>query len=293
MRVRNNALLAVLDPEGKNPKRFVEPSPRGSARSSSSRPGVGSVIGYGAGRTGASAKLGLRQEAGKTLHEDAPDCTAFDLLHTEHGFIAFEHWYRKVLATGAGSSASSASDSFKDVGLQWTQVYCPPSLLHEYAFMELLRTFVECSDSEAFDFFDILDCEFLGMLETPQVYIAVCLVAALGSRQLCDFLYLHSSRLFKTLAKGCPETCFERVSWPKLHSCLRLLGTPGHLVFGSSNDRDIPSPLCSDGLTYDDFLKFLYPIFVQLDRGAEIGESTVINEGDRIVQVRSRSCIIS
>jgi hypothetical protein len=289
MRVRNNVLLAVLDPEGKNPKRFVEPSPRGSARSSSSRPGVGSVIGYGAGRAGASAKLGLRQEASKGENE-APDCTAFDLLHTEHGFIAFEHWYRKVLATGAGNA--SASESCKDTGLQWTQVYCPPSLLHEYAFMELLRTFVECSDSEAFDFFDILDCEFLGMLGAPQVYLAVCLVAALGSRQLKNFLFYHSSRLFKMLVKGCPETSPERVSWPKLHLLLRLLGAPGHLVFRISSDHDVPSVLCSDGLTYDHFLKVLFPIFVQLDRGAEIGESTVINESDRMVQVRSRACVI-
>jgi len=182
--------------------------------------------------------------------------------------------------------------SCRDMGLQWTQVYCPPNLLHEHAFIELLRTFAECSESEAFDLFDILDCEYLGMLGLPQVYLAMCLVAALGCRQLKEFLYFHSTRLFKMLAKGCPETSFERISWPKLHLFLRLLGTPGHLVFRRSSDNDSPSSMCSDGLTYDQFLNFLFPIFVQLDRGADTGESIVINESDRMMQVRSRVCAI-
>ena len=39
-------------------------------------------------------------------------------------------------------------------------------------------------------------------VHTSQVYIAICLVAAIGSRQLTKFFYFHSTRIFGMLALG-------------------------------------------------------------------------------------------
>lgn len=158
--------------------------------------------------------------------------------------------------------------------------------------MELLRAFAECSDSEALDFFDILDCDFLGMLSLPQVYLAICLVAALGSQQLLKFLYFHSVRLFGVLEKGCPSVAPDHVSWPRLLVLLRLLGASGHLVSRIGTEMGVASAGACDGLTYDEFLDVVFPIMAQLDRGPEAGESTVINESDRMVHVKSRTCVI-
>jgi len=162
--------------------------------------------------------------------------------------------------------------------------------LHEHAFLELLRTFVECTDSEAFDLFDILDCEFLGMLGVSQVYLAVCLVAAMGSRQLTKFLFFHSSHIFATLSKGCLLTAGpDRVAWPRIVTLLRLFGVPGHLISRASHENEL-EPLAL--LKYEAFLDVLYPLVVQLDRGAEFGESTMIIESDRGGHARSRTCTL-
>jgi len=226
----------------------------------------------------------------KAEQETLQDCTAFDLLHTEPGFTAFEQWFRRLCASGSCAGAAVAPHT--DLGNLWSQAFCPPTALHEYAFMELLRAFAECSDSEAQDFFDLLDCDFLGMLSLPQVYLAMCLVAAQGSRQLLKFLYFHSTRLFAVLTKGCPSSAAERVSWPRLLVLLRLLGAPGHLVSQIGAEAGVSSSAIGDGLTYDEFLEVMFPVLAQLDRGAEVGESIVINESDRMVHVRSRMCTI-
>jgi hypothetical protein len=299
MRVRNNVLLAVLDPEGKNLKKPVSASPIGSARSAGSgRQATGGAAGATPSAGFAGAKS-LRHEASgpKGESEALVDCSAFDLLHTEQGFVAFEQWYRRVFASGSSSAASPLPRA--DVGLLWPQAFCPPSALHEYAFLELLKAFVDCSDSEAFDFFELWDYDFLGMLALPQVYLAMCLVAALGSRQLLKFLYFHSTWLFKALAKGSLEWVGAapepKVGWPRVLMLLRLVGAPGHLVSRIGSENGVASPGFSDGLTYDEFLEVMFPILAQLDRGAEIGESTVINESDRMVsgeQMRSRTCTI-
>lgn len=266
MRVRTKWLLAVLDPEGKNPRRMPGPSPLGSARSTGSgrQPG-GNAPGTSTptpGGASSSARLqqSLRPSGGETTakaeQEALQECSAFDLLHTEQGFAAFAEWYRRVFASGSSAVAAKTPDA--DLGLLWPQAFCPPSALHEYAFMELLRAFAECSDSEALDFFDLLDCEFLGMLSLPQVYLAICLVAALGSRQLLKFLYFHSTRLFGVLEKGCPGVVAERVSWPRLLVLLRLLGAPGYLVSRIGGEVGVSSSAIGDGLTYDEFLEVMF-----------------------------------
>merc|ERR1719453_832591 len=116
----------------------------------------------------------------------------------------------------------------------------------------------------------------------------MCLVAALGSRQLLKFLYFHSTRLFGVLTKGCPGVAPERVAWPRLLLLLRLLGAPCYLVSRTGIEAGVASSAIGDGLTYDEFLEVMFPIMAQLDRGAEVCESTVINESDRMVHVRSR-----
>merc|ERR1712113_587409 len=113
----------------------------------------------------------------------------------------------------------------------WPQAFCPPNALHEHAFMELIRVFADCSDSEAFDFFDLMDYDFMGFLGYAQVYIAICLVAALGSRQLTKFLYFHSTRIFGILSRGCRfKSAPGYVAWPRLLTLLRLLGAQGSLI---------------------------------------------------------------
>lgn len=293
MRVLTPRLLAVLDPAGGQQRRASRGQPLGSARS-----GGGSRI------SGTSATLGrdhstaqvetarcpgrAANSAAPVMHSDAEETGLFDLLHTEKGFNAFEQWYRRLLASGAAVGASAMPHA--DVGLLWPQVYCPPNALHEHAFGELLRTFADCSDSEALDFFDLLDHENYGALGLPQVYMAICLVAAIGCRQLTKFAYFHSTALFGILAKGC-RLCSppEHVTWAKVLCLLRLLGAPGGLISRACVENDM-TPLTQ--LKYDEFLAIMYPIMVQLDRGTDPGEITVINEGDRAGTVKSKMCTI-
>jgi len=298
--------MAVLDPEGKNPRRSADPSPMGSARSTGSgrqggrnASGTSAPIPAGAGSSSGtkvggwvqqSLRPSPREASAKADGDVLQERSAFDMLHTEQGFAAFEQWYRRAFANSSCVAANAAP--LTDLGFLWPQAFCPPSALHEYAFMELLKAFAECSDSEALDFFDLLDCDFLGMLTLPQVYLGICLVAALGSHQLLKFLYFHSTRLFGVLDKGSPGMAAERVSWPRLLVLLRLLGAPSYLVSRIGTEAGISSAAIGDGLTYDEFLEVMFPIMAQLDRGAEYGESTVINENGSVAHVRSRTCEI-
>merc|ERR1712217_282317 len=183
-----------------------------------------------------------------------------------------------------------------DLQLMWPQAFCPANALHEYAFMELIRVFAECSDSEALDFFDLMDYDYLGFLGYSQVYISICLVAALGSRQLTKFFYFHSNRIHLILSRGCrfssPSAC---IAWPRLTTFLRLLGAQGSLISRISQENNIEALA---QLSYEDFLDVVFPIVEELDRGVEFGEITVINEGDKMgnlqltSSVRSRACAV-
>jgi len=277
-------------------------TPVGSARSVGSgratpSPGYGANVG---GTNGPSSSRGPNASSSSSAAPagnggggggrdvDPEECTPFDLLHTEKGFVAFEHWYRRALSTSSASGMPATPRP--EVGLLWPQVFCPPNALHEHAFIELMRAFADCTDSEALDFFDLLDHDFHGTLGLPQVYIAICLVAALGCRQLTKFIYFHSTRLFGILAKGCRFSAApNRVTWARLMMLLRLLGTPGHLISKVCVEHGM-TPLAQ--LKYDDFLDIIFPIMVQLDRGTDIGEITVINEHDRTATVRSKMCTL-
>eukprot|EP00928_Gymnodinium_smaydae_P074370 TRINITY_DN5742_c0_g2_i1.p1 TRINITY_DN5742_c0_g2~~TRINITY_DN5742_c0_g2_i1.p1 ORF type:complete len:304 (-),score=62.57 TRINITY_DN5742_c0_g2_i1:122-1033(-) len=302
MRVLHSRLLAVLDAE---PARQQQ-----QQQQQSRRPGVPSG-GTFSGRTSASDsradgagagsrtpmsqrppqqplgdEFGLRRSS--VTEADTEESTAFDLLHTERGFGAFEQWYRRalsssVVAQGVGSGGANAA-------LAWPQVYCPPNLLHEHAFLELLRTFADCSEAEGMDFFDFLDCEFLGMLGLPQVYFAICLVAAVASNQLTKFLFFHSTRLFGFLEKGSRmDAAAGRVSWARLVTLLRLVGAPGHAISKVGQENGV-APLSQ--LCYEECMDVLFPLVMQLDRGGPFGESTVMTEGDRSGPARSRTCVI-
>ena len=78
-------------------------------------------------------------------------------------------------------------------------------------------------------------------------------------------------------------------AWPKLLMLLRLLGAPGHLISRVSTEHGV-TPLSR--LKYESFLEIVFPIVVQLDQGADVGEITVINEVDRHGHVRSKMCTI-
>lgn len=269
MRVLLPRLQAVLDPEASRPRRQPHSSAAPPGRSvETARPSVSGLA------------------AAKDLEGD--EYSPFDRLHTERGFTAFEQWYRRVLATGPAANVAPAPRP--EFSLLWPQVYCPPNALHEHAFMELLRAFADCTDSEAFDFFDLLDYDYHGMLGLPEVYFAMCLVAALGSRQLTKFIYFHSTRFFGILARGCRFSAApDHITWARLLMLLRLLGTPGHLISKVCVESDL-TPLAQ--MKYDDFLDVAFPVMVQLDRGADVGEITVINECDRTGNARSKMCTV-
>mmetsp|Transcript_75920 Transcript_75920/g.176074 ORF Transcript_75920/g.176074 Transcript_75920/m.176074 type:complete len:296 (-) Transcript_75920:126-1013(-) len=294
MRILEKRFLAVLDPEATRLRRHAGPSPISSARSTQSgRQGPASGgCGAGAGETAARSARAVVPCTQKEL--ELEECSAFDLLHTERGFVAFEQWYQRVLAGCPGAHSPALPPS--ELGLLWPQVFCPPNALHDHAFMELLRAFAECTDGEAFDFFDLLNHDYLGYLGYPQVYLAMCLIAAMSSRQLTKFLYFHSTRLFGILAKGCRfDASPGYVAWPRLLTLLRLLGAPSHLVSRIGVEHGVV-PLTQ--LSYEDFLEVMYAVAVELDRGVECGEITVINENDRMGNfqlmnnARSRTCCI-
>lgn len=212
--------------------------------------------------------------------------TAFELLMTERGFNSFESWYKRVLAAGAGSGSAPRMD----LSLLWPQVFCPPNALHEHAFMELVRAFADCSDSEIWDFFDLLDHDFQGFLGFPEVYIAMCLLAGLACKQLAKFFFFHNRRLFAMLSKGSRLSAAPaHVSWPRLVVLLRLIGAGGHLISRVSAEMGI-EPLAQ--LSFEEYQEVTFTVAAQLDRGLEFGESTVINESDRLGQVRSRMCTL-
>lgn len=293
MRVLEKRFLAVLDPEATRLRRHAGPSPIRSARSmGSARQSASNGPPYGTSET--AVKSARTLAACLPKDSDVDDFSAFDLLHTEKGFTAFEQWYQRVLANSPGASAPALPPA--QLGMLWPQSFCPPNALHEYAFLELLRAFVECSESEAFDFFDILNHDYLGFLGYAQVYVAMCLIAAMGSRQLTKFLYFHSTRLFEILSRGCrlesPPGC---VAWPRLLMLLRLLGAPSHLISRVTAEHDV-APLAQ--LRYEEFLELVYTVVAELDRGVDSGEITVINENDRIGNfqllnnARSRMCAI-
>mmetsp|Transcript_102785 Transcript_102785/g.299791 ORF Transcript_102785/g.299791 Transcript_102785/m.299791 type:complete len:296 (-) Transcript_102785:91-978(-) len=294
MRVLEKRFFALLDPESTRLRRHGGPSPISSARSTTSGRQVSGSAGCGNGAGDGTVKSARSVAPCPGKEPDPDECSAFDLLHTEKGFVAFEQWYQRVLANCAGGLTSSAPPA--ELGLLWPQAFCPPNALHEHAFTELLRAFAECTDGEACDFFDLLNYDCQGYLGYAQVYLAICLIAAMASRQLTKCLYFHSTRLFGVLAKGCRfDAPPDYVTWPRLLALIRLLGAPSHLISRAGAECGV-APLAQ--LTYEEFLEIMYPVVVELDRGLECGEITVINENDRMGSfqlmnnVRSRTCQI-
>jgi len=267
------------------------PSPMSSARSlGSARQGMTDD------RTPGTSKRprSLAPTCSGKEHAEHDECSAFDLLHTERGFMAFEHWYQRILASSPGATAPNLPAD--QLGMLWPQTFYPPNALHEHAFAELLRVFAECTDGEVFDFFDILDHECLGYLGYAQTYFAMCLIAAMSSRQLTKFLYFHSTHLFNILSKGCQlKTPPGNVAWSRLLTFLRLLGAPSHLISRVTIERGV-AQLAQ--IAYEEYLEITYLVVAELDRGTECGEITVINESDRMGDkmqkntVRSRMCAI-
>mmetsp|Transcript_28656 Transcript_28656/g.66063 ORF Transcript_28656/g.66063 Transcript_28656/m.66063 type:complete len:273 (+) Transcript_28656:53-871(+) len=271
MRVHVGRLLAVLEPDQSKPTRLGPSSPAAASRT--------------IGRPGGIAQPD--REGSNKRAEATANLSAFDLLHTARGFSAFEQWYKRTLS--ASTVTQTSSTPRPELGILWSQCFCFPNALHEQAFLELLRVFAECSDSEAYDFFDILDSHFLGMLGLQQVYLAMCLVAAIGCSQVTKFLYFHSSWIFTTLAAGSIEAPAEQVSWPRILTLLRLLGAPCAVVTKVCAENGIHGPLAD--LDYETFMAVLFPIAVQLDRGVRSQQGALVQNSAAGID-RSRLCVV-
>lgn len=277
-------LLAVLEPDAASQGgRLLAASPISSARSTASN-----RQGTPLGDTGNNRK---NTDSGKSREPASlEDSSAFDLLHTSRGFAAFEQWYKRIISSSA--CAPSLKQPPSDLGGLWPQAFCPPNALPEYAFLELVRAFAECTDSEAFDFFDLMDYRFVGALDFKQVYFAVCILAASGCRQSTKLLYLHSRRIFAMLAEGRVGGSSGKVTWPRLLALLRLLGATSLVVSRACTECGVA--FLSRDLTYQEFLDVTYSVLSQLDKGANNQENSnvVAGENDRPESARSKMCTL-
>lgn len=314
MRVHSSRLQAVIDPERRRPMTAgASASPISSARSTgsagASRPlqsgnlvdsarsaaGIGGMRHLtdrrGSDRPPPESRLGggdrgdsARFLASPGFVPEAEDRTTFDLLHSEKGFSAFDAFFKRLLAGCVAPQAAFAPR--QEYGWMLPQLFCPPTAVPEHAFLELMHLLADCTDSEASDLFDLLDYDFRGFLGLKQIYFAICMLAALDSKQSTKFLYYHASTLFAILARRCVSVAEERVCWSQLIVLFRVLGVPIHVVRACGRDAGFP-----DGeLAFDGFLEVAFEVLLQLDRGGE--ESTVIQEKDRMDHVKSKLCVI-
>eukprot|EP00930_Biecheleria_cincta_P046452 TRINITY_DN32030_c0_g1_i1.p1 TRINITY_DN32030_c0_g1~~TRINITY_DN32030_c0_g1_i1.p1 ORF type:complete len:294 (+),score=47.27 TRINITY_DN32030_c0_g1_i1:173-1054(+) len=292
MRVIPGRLLSVLEFEVEQPgqslssrQRRIAPSPRGpssigSARTTTSKGAEasrGSIAARPIDSARSAASVGTRDSEGE-------DCvTAFDMLHTEQGFRTFQQWYQRQLCSGAENRGLRP----QDLGILWPRGYNFPDSLCESAFVDFIRLFVECSDGEALDFFELLDVHLLGALSAHQVYIAIILVAALSSKQLTKCLFLHSKYLYSLLSAS-PR---GQALGSRIQMLQQLLGAPWYLVSRVSAECGIP-PL--KDLTHEEFVEVMYRVFLRLDGGvSELTDfSQVIHPSERGGNQKSRTCAI-
>jgi len=282
MKVINSHLRAVLDPEAKSSRRGSDNPPTALGPRSFS---IASIEPVKSSPTRSQSTANLASVAPPAKEPDtaaSEKASSFDLLHTQSGFQNFERWYLKALNSSRAASIPQrpAPDCW------WPEAYCPPTALHEHAFLELMRVFTECAESDAMDFFDLLDYNFMGILGFSQIYIAMVLLAAMGSRQLTKFMYFHSSTLFAYLCKGCRfNAAPDCVTWARLLVLLRLLGVKGASL-SEAGELHGMTPLSQIDATK--FEEILFPLVLQLDRGIDIGEITVISECDRTSHVKAK-----
>jgi len=259
------------------------PAPLLSASNSTSTLGGGQSNNAGLAREGSGKVNPPTTTMGPTSSASDSYLDCFELLHTPNGFASFEQWYKKLLPSKVAEDYT-AEGPRQELGFLWPQLFCPPTALPEHAFSE-------CSEGEALDFFDLLDGDLQGMLSFEQVYLGICLVAALGCKQLTKFLYMHSSQFFQLLAKGC-RCCAKEdtITWARLLTLLRLLGVSGAVLSGIVSRQKLTSPRAE--VKYHQFCAILLPIAMEMDRGGNPPESTVIHEKEKIVAVRSKTCVV-
>lgn len=292
MRVIPGRLLSVFEFEVEQPgqslssrQRRTAPSPRGPSPVGSARTITSKGAEAGRGTSSARPIDSARSAAsGCTRDSEGEDCvTAFDLLHTEQGFRTFQQWYQRQLSSGAENRGLRP----QDLGILWTRGYNFPDALCESAFIDFIRIFVECSDAEALDFFELLDVQLLGALNAHQVYIAIVLIAALSSKQLTKCLFLHSKHLYSILsANPCGQSLGARIQMLQ-----QLLGAPWYLVSRVTAECGIPQ---LKDLTHEEFVEVMYRVFSRLDGGvSELTDfSQVIHPSERLVNQKSRTCMI-
>merc|ERR1712224_286912 len=212
-------------------------------------------------------------------------------MHSDRGYDAFQNWFKRAFDSPA-SSSHFTGPLRTDLGLVFPLACCQPPGIPEYVFIEIMRTFAECTDDEALDLFDLLDYDLIGALDFRKVYFGLALLSAVGSRQCTKFFRVHSRVLFAMLTRGCPTLnpqCPQKVAWPRLIVLLRVLGVPEHLIARLGQDFAVKQ---LDEINYDTFSAVMYVMLARLDRGVDFSETTVINETERMAHVnKSRSCV--
>ena len=272
MRVIPGRLLHILEEGGKN-RRFNGP---GSARSNYTETRSDYT------RTGALTSV--------STTSDAEERAAYDLLHKEHGFQAFRSWYYQQLR-GAPHRETPREffNDARELGVCFPQAVAIPGTVNEYAFMDFLRMFLDCSDAEAFNFFRLLDASTLGALKFQQVYLATVLISALSSRQLTKCLYLHSRWLFETLTVEPKGNGVRLLPWPRLQSFVQLLGA--NWIFISRTCPMVMNFNTRTHLTHEEFVEVLFTVLAQLDK------DTIANSDAQVIRptarpVKSKACVL-
>ncbi|CAK9017187.1 unnamed protein product [Durusdinium trenchii] len=177
--------------------------------------------------------------------------------------------------------------SAQELGLFFPQAVPIPGTLDEYAFMDFLHLFLECSEAEAFSFFKLLDPSMLGALKFQQIYLATVLLSAMSSKQLTKCLYLHSRWLFNTITVEPSSGRPRRVAWPRLQSLFRLLGA--NWIFISRTYPMASSFTPQTRLTHEEFVEALFAVLSSLDKD---GADAQVIRSRCPAPVKSKTCAV-
>merc|ERR1712126_488495 len=99
-------------------------------------------------------------------------------------------------------------------------------------------------------------------------------------------MYFHSATLFGILQKGCRfNAAPECATWSRMIVLLRLLGVEGASLSEAGELHGMSPSSQIDSIKFEEIL---FPLVLQLDRGIDVGEITVISECDRSSHVKAK-----
>lgn len=150
----------------------------------------------------------------------------FEQLHTNRGLFSFQDWLRTMLI-----DERDRLDSVCEAMQFLTLPSGDPGLISEFQFLTVLRGFCDCSKSDAFDFFDLLDIECDGYIGFPEMYLAVCIIVAKACKYGRKLMYLHGAALLKTLRPEVePDEDKGPVPWEKMIGWFNVFEVPPRVV---------------------------------------------------------------